>query len=158
MMRSPWILALGTFALVGLAELAAQAGARQSYGNWQYNKDKNYYYREYRYKANANDADYHHQYAIYFKNDNRVNNKWIYFYNPMTQKYWGRYPTVHNEKYRKYAEERSEAWSVLPKEYRQKDIYQIEQKHWPTPRTDYCPTIPDASDGALMLAPPPDLP
>jgi hypothetical protein len=157
MVRFAW-----SVALLGLAALVSQAvaaqGARQQYGPWQYNKEKNYYYREYQYKVKANDKEYQHEYCIYFKDDAKVNNKWVYFYNPKTEKFWARYPTVNNETYKKYAEKGKEAWSELPGKYRQKDIYQIDAKTWPAPKTDYCPTIPAATDGALMKTPPADLP
>ena len=82
----------------------------------------------------------------------------MYFYNPKTEKYWGRYPTVNNDTYKQQAEKRQEAWSDLPSKYRQKDIYQIDAKAWPAPKMNYCPTLPGSSDGTLMEAPPPDLP
>jgi len=155
----PLLLALVSLvATVLLARAQAGTPGRQAYGPWQYNKEKNYHFREYKYKVKASDKDYQHEYCIYYRNDAKINNKWVYFYNPQTQKFWSRYPTVNNDQYKKYAQERGEAWSILPMQYRQKDLYQINQKSWPTPRTDYCPTIPGATDGTLMMAPPADLP
>jgi hypothetical protein len=150
-------------AVLGLTALVAriQAGGgepRQVYGDWQYNKEKNYYYREFKYKPNPKDAEYKKDYCIYFKDDAKINNKWVYFYNPITEKYWARYPTVHNDMYKKYAEKRLEAWAELPAKYRQKDIYAIEKKAWPAPKLDYCPTIPGAVDAVPIMAPPSDLP
>ncbi len=137
---------------------AYQGAARQSYGAWTYNAEKKYHYREYKYKVNAGDKEYQHQYCIYFKADPKVNNKWVYFYNPATEKYWGRYPTVNNDTYKVQAEKRQEVWSELPDKYRQKDIYQIDAKSWPEPKQNYCPAIPGAADATPMLSPPPDLP
>ncbi len=158
MVRIAWLVAaVGAVGLSAYA-LAGGGGARQSYGAWQYNKDKNYYYREYKYKEKPTDTNYQHQYCVYYKDDSKVNNKWVYFYNPKTEKYWARYPTTNNDQYKKYAEKRQEAWSELPAQYQQKDIYQIDKKSWPAPKTDYCPSVPGSDDKTPMLAPPSDLP
>ncbi len=147
----------GTLLVAGFA-VSGGGGARQSYSAWHYNPQKNYYYRSYEYKVNPTDTQYQHQYCIYYKDDSKVNNKWVYFYNPQTEQYWGRYPTTNNDKYGQYAQQQKDCWSELPTQYRQKDLYQIDTKYFQEPKTDYCPYVPGSSDKSPMLAPPPDLP
>jgi hypothetical protein len=157
------LLPVTTATLVGtlvLASFASSGGGapRQKYSGWTYNPDKNYYYRKYEYKVKPTDQEYKYDYCVYYKNDAKINNKWVYFYNPQTQKYWGRYPTVNNDKYKQYAEKQQDAWSELPMEYRQRDLYKIDTKYFPDPMPNYCPYVPGSEDKVQMLAPPPDLP
>jgi hypothetical protein len=133
---------------------------RQVYGPWQYNQEKGYHYRKFEYKAEPADTAYKHEYVIYYKADpkKQINNNWVYFYNPTTEKYWARYPTTNHPQYGKDAKAGREVWSVLPTQHRQKDLYAIEQKHWPTPPANYCPTVPTSSDNINLMSPPSDLP
>ena len=111
------LLVPGIGLLVAAAAFGTAAGQeqpRQRYGPWQYNQVKNYYFRKYEYKVQPQQQEYQHDYVIYFKEDPKINNKWVYFYNPKTEKYWARYPTTNNDQYKKYAEKRQEAWSELP--------------------------------------------
>lgn len=162
-MRSGW--RIGSFALaatlLGLlgGDLFGQGGgARQQYGAWQYNSAKNYYFRKYEYKAHPADAQYKHEYVVYYKNDAKVNNKWVYFYNPTTEKFWARYPTTNHPTYGAAAKKGQEVWSVLPPAERRKDIYDIDQKKFPEPPANYCPPVPMAADKTPLLSPPSDLP
>ncbi|MBI1831920.1 MAG: hypothetical protein HYR84_10775 [Planctomycetes bacterium] len=47
---------------------------------------------------------------------------------------------------------------MLPAQHRHKDLYAIDKKHWPTPPTNYCPTVPMSTDNLNLLSPPSDLP
>jgi hypothetical protein len=65
---------------------AAGGGANVVYGNWEYNGQKNYYYRKCSFPAGG------HQYVIYFKNKPN----WIFWYNPDKEVYWCECPTVNH--------------------------------------------------------------
>jgi hypothetical protein len=160
-----WKLSFASAAAITLAILTATAamsgGAaapRQKYSAWKFHPEKNYYYCKYEYKTSANSPQYQYDYCIYYKDDAKINNKWIYFYNPRSEKYWARYPTVNNDKYREYAQKRLDAWSELPQQYRQKDLYQIDAKRFPEPTLNYCPPIPGSDDKTPIMPPPADLP
>lgn len=154
------LLSLSLVLIVPVVLFGQGNEARQRYGPWQYNKEKGYHYRKFEYKANSIDKEYRHEYVIYYKNDpkKQINNNWVYFYNPTTEKYWARYPTTHHPQYGKDAKAGKEIWSVLPTQHRQKDLYGIDNKHWPTPPANYCPTVPMSTDNLNLLSPPSDLP
>lgn len=155
---------LFVWGLAGLlcASIAAGQGSapRQVYGPWQYNQDKGYHYRKFEYKTSPQDATYKHEYAIYYTADpkKQINNNWVYFYNPTTEKFWARYPTVNHPQYGQAAKAGKEVWSVLPAAERKKDIYEIDQAKWPTPPANYCPTVPQCKDNCNLASPPADLP
>ena len=157
-----WIacLGIGLLALLNLPVWAQAPGARQRYSAWQYNKDKGYHFRKYEYKVAPTDKEYRHEYVIYYKEDpkKQINNNWVYFYNPTTEKYWGRYPTTNHPQYGKDAKAGKELWSVLPAKARHKDIYAIDPKQFPAVRNDFCPTVPMCSDKCNLMSPPADLP
>lgn len=145
-------------------DFTGQAGgvlpARQRYSGWSHNKAKNYYYRKYEYRATPASAEYETHYVIYYKNDPKINNTWVYFYNPKTETYWARYPTVHHENYHECAH-RHQAWSIVPvQNYQaQRDLHQIDQaKYFPNPQSKQIPAIPGGADDVGVLAPPMDLP
>jgi len=130
--------------------------ARQSYGNWQYNKEKNYHYREYKFKPKKADTSYKTQYVIYYKDQPKKKN-WVYMYNPETKKYWCRYPTVNNPRYGEQAKMGKELWCVVPKEKQYGDVDMIAESSYGKPG-DTCPTIPGSNDNTPIDVPPPDLP
>jgi len=147
-------------ALLQLTSLAQSPSARQQYSGWEYNKEKSYYYRKFEYKVAPADKEYVHEYVIYYKEDpkKQINNNWVYFYNPKTEKVWARYPTTNHPKYGAEAKAGKEVWSILPPEYRQKDIYKIDLKKFPEPKNNYCPPVPGCKDNCNLASPPGDLP
>lgn len=146
-----------TLALGLLAAGDASAQERQRYGDWQKNDAKGYFYRKFEYKVQPADTEYKHEYVLYFPNDAK-RDKWLYFYNPRSEKVWARYPTATHPTWGGQAQARAEAWSVLPPKYRQKDAQQIDPSSYPEPSTNLCPTIPNAPDNVNLSPPPPDLP
>ena len=126
---------LGTFA--GSAE--AQ-GPRQYYGNKWYSSGTGYSYRHYYYKPHSGYSGYKHHYAIYYPSRPR----YIYYYNPTTRVYWGRYDSV------------SKGYSMLAPEARKGSLAEICESAFPRPIG--MPTIPGSSDGTIMDRPPDDLP
>lgn len=153
---------LPLLALLALPILLSAQGTqpRQRYSAWQHSVEKGYYYRKYEYKAKPTDTNYKHEYVIYYKSDPKkhINSNWVYFYNPTTEKIWGRYPTTNHPQYGKDARAGKEVWSVLPTQHRHKDLYAIDNSHWPTPPANYCPSVPMSSDNLNLLSPPADLP
>lgn len=145
-------------ALTGAACWAQGGGARQRYGGWMLNPDKGYYYRKYEYKVRPTDTRYQHQYVIYYKNDQRIPNTWVYFYNPTTQKFWARYPTVRHQKFGAGARAGKELWSILPAAARHKNLHTVDLKRFSEPNPAVCPPIPGSTDNTPMRAPTSDLP
>lgn len=72
-----------------------------------------------------------------------------YYYNPKTEKYWGRCPTKL---------ENRPAYSLLKPEDRQKDLEKIPEAAFPPPGK--MPPIPDSDpkEGATLDLPPDDAP
>ena len=159
MSRNVIVFGLAFIVCAGMA--GAQGTApRQIYSPWQYNQDKGYHYRKFEYKTSPQDATYKHEYVIYHQADpkKQINNHWVYFYNPTTEKIWARYPTVNHPQYGKDAQAGREVWSVLPVAERKKDVHEIDQKKWPVPPVKFCPTVPQCKDNCNLASPPADLP
>jgi hypothetical protein len=152
------ILGLCGLAVALTMQLAhAQAPARQFYDmKWQFNKDKGYHYKKFHYKAAPMDKEYKHQYVIFYKNDEQKKN-WLYFYNPTSEKIWARYPTTHNATYAEDVKKGKELWSILPKEKRARDVYDIKADDYGKVGVT-CPIVPESKDNTNMLLPPSDLP
>lgn len=145
-------------ALTGAACWAQSGGPRQRYSGWMRHPAKGYFYRKYEYKVRPKDTQYQHQYVIYYKNDRRIPNTWVYFYNPTTQKYWARYPTTRHEKFGDGARAGKELWSVLPAAARHKDLHMIDLKRFSEVEPGVCPPIPGSADNTPMISPSSDLP
>ena len=155
------VLSSSLAALLVPALLLGQAvQPRQTYGPWQLNKEKGYFFRKFEFKVNATDKEFRHEYVIFYKEDpkKKINNQWVYFYNPTTEKFWARYPTTNHAQYGQDAKAGKEVWSLLQPQDRQKDIYAIDPKAWPAPKLDFCPPIPMSADNVNLLSPPADLP
>src|SRR4051794_31058398 len=82
--------------LIGLLVVAACfAGAQQDcfgagrhyYSSWNYYPQRTYYYVNYYYKPTVASTDYSYHYCIYYPSAPR----YVYYYNPYTRHYWGRY-------------------------------------------------------------------
>lgn len=131
-------------------------GARQQYGDWKYNAEKGYHYREYQYKPKPTDTKYEHEYVVYYKNHPQ-RKSWLYYYNPKTEKFWARCPSAVNDKYKDQVKQGKELWSILPSDKRMKSLDEIDNKSFPEPSAK-CPTIPGSSDNAPIKSPPADLP
>lgn len=147
-----------TLALAPRPEAAAQGKAepRQKYGAWMQHAEKGYHYREYFFKPKASDKEYQHQYVVYYKNDAQKRN-WVYFYSPKSEKFWARYPTALNEKYKDQVKAGKELWSVLPADKRKKDLGEIDNAAFGAVGNE-CPTIPESTDKVAIEVPPSDLP
>jgi hypothetical protein len=129
-----------------LATVALLAGAsrspRQYYGTtWTYSPSYSYYYLYYYYRPVVSYETYDYHYCIYYP----TQPGYIYYYNPTSQVYWGRY---------KVGSSGDERYSLLAKADRKKDLKDIPESAFPKPGK--MPTIPDSEDGAAIEPPPED--
>ncbi len=131
-------------AILSLAAPAARAvydEYRQRYSTWSYYPTRTYYYRYYYYKPAPTYTTYSYHYCIYYTDQPR----YVYYYNPSTQVYWGRYDL------------QEAGYSMLAEKDRNGDLKKIPQSAFPKPGE--MPPIPDSSDGEKIAKPDPkDLP
>lgn len=130
-------LLLTAACFVTIAGVWAQ-GRRQYYGQWA-PSGKGYYYCHYYFKPDPRDADYNHHYCIYYPGTPQ----YVYFYNPESKVYWGRYD-CHRRGY-----------SMLPQQARNATLKAIPEKSFPAPAP--LPPIPESKD-KTPIAPPPEPP
>lgn len=142
--RQILILSALVLCLAGTA-FAQQYAPRQYYSEWKKPTQGNYSYRHYYYKPTPAYSGYRVHEVHYFPQKP----KHFYYYNPKTQKYWGRCPSEANG---------TASYSLLKMADRQKDIEKIPESAFPPPSK--VPPIPDSdpSEGAPLDLPPEDLP
>ena len=140
-------IALGLTLALGLASVPAAwagYGERQYYDTtWSYSQSYNYYYVYYYYRPVVTYTTYEYHYCIYYPSQP----SYVYYYNPTTQVYWGRY---------KVGSKGDERYSILAEKDRKKDLKDIPEEAFPKPGP--MPTIPGAKDGAAIEPPPENLP
>jgi hypothetical protein len=85
--------------------------------------------------------DYH--YCIYYPSQP----SYIYYYNPSTQVYWGRY---------EIGSKGDKRYSILAQQDRKKDLKDIPESAFPEPAA--MPTIPGAKDNVTIQPPPENVP
>lgn len=126
------------------ASAVAPADVRQYYEtSYTYSEAHSYYYVRYYYKPTPTYATYQYHYCIYYPSQPR----YLYFYNPTSQAYWGRY---------EIGSEGDERYSILAEKDRKKDLKDIPESAFPKPAA--MPTIPDSEDKVAMEPPPEDVP
>jgi len=76
------------FLITGFASGRAEGGV-QSYSPWTYHTGKGYYYCQYYYKPTPDFVGFKHHFCIY----RPAQPRYIYYFNPQKQVYWGRYDT-----------------------------------------------------------------
>src|SRR5262245_10802053 len=74
-------------ALVFVQAAPAAAQTPRQYYSRYWQKQGNYYYRQYYYKPSPKAPGYRFQYVIYYPTKPR----YYYYYNPYSSRYWGRY-------------------------------------------------------------------
>ena len=130
-------------AVLGFGMLSsAQANGRQYYGGWNYSNQHNYHYCNYYYKPTPTYPDYSYHYCIYTPSAPR----YIYYYNPHRQVYWGRFDLQGKP---------GEQYSILSEDNRKKTLAEIPESAFPKPAA--MPVIPDAED-SVSIEPPPGKP
>ncbi len=127
------------------ASSSAQANGRQYYGGWNYHPQRNYYYSNYYYKPTPTYSGYSYHYCIYQPSSPR----YIYYYNPQRQVYWGRFDLEGKP---------GEQYSLLSEETRKQSLSDIPESAFP--KAAAMPGIPEAEDNVSIDPPPgkPDLP
>jgi hypothetical protein len=140
-----WGFALAlTTVLACVAAGHAAGGLRQYYDtSWSYSQSHNYYYVNYYYQTTVSQTTYDYHYCVYYP----TQPSYVYYYNPTTQVYWGRY---------KIGSSGSERYSMLAQKDRKKDLKDIPEAAFPAPAA--MPNIPGASDGVAMEPPPENVP
>jgi hypothetical protein len=136
-------LAMGLALAFGPAAPAAY-GQRQYYETtYTYSPSHSYYYVRYYYRPAVTDTTYDYHYCIYYP----AQPGYIYYYNPASQVYWGRY---------KIGSKEGEQYSILAQKDRKKDLKDIPESAFPEPAA--MPTIPGSSDNVAMEPPPQNVP
>lgn len=127
-----WILAAGL--ALGSAGLAVGYYG-SSYSQWSYQPNRGYYWSRYSYRVGRGGYGYH--YAVYYRNRPR----YVYYYNPVRQVYWGRFDM------------QAKLYSELRPEHRKNELKDIAEESFPAPGP--LPSIEDAEEKTGRLDPPP---
>lgn len=134
------LLVFTVLMLVTRTSTAYAQYARQYYDTtWTYSSAYSYYYTTYYYLPTVTATTYDYHYCIYYTSQP----SYVYYYNPTTRVYWGRYEVGSKGENR---------YSMLAAKDRKKDLKDIPEGAFPKPSK--MPTIPGASDGAAMEPPP----
>jgi hypothetical protein len=146
-MNAPMRYAAALTVLLAGAALSPAAHAqygRQYYDNsYVYSPSYNYYYVRYYYQPYVSAPSYDYHYCIYYPSTPR----YVYYYNPTSQAYWGRYELGSKGEKR---------YSMLAEKDRKKDLKDIPEAAFP-PAAEM-PNIPGAKDKVAMLPPPENVP
>ena len=97
----------------------------------------------YYYKPVITYTTYEYHYCIYYPSSP----SYVYYYNPTTQAYWGRYELGSKGEKR---------YSILAEKDRKKDLKDIPETAFPAPAA--MPQIPGAEDKVAMDPPPENVP
>lgn len=116
---------------------------RQYYSGWSYYPSSSYYYSSYYYKPYDSYEGYSYHYCIYYPYQPR----YVYYYNPYSKVYWGRFDTKGKE---------GEQYSLLAEKDRKKKLTDIPEKAFPKPGK--MPRIPDSKDEERIEPPSKELP
>jgi len=114
----------------------SSAAGRHYYNSWSYYPQRTYYYVYYYYKPVEVSEDYSYHYCIYYPSTPR----YVYYYNPYTKHYWGRYDL------------QDKGYSMLAEKDRKANLKEIPENAFPKPGE--MPAIPESKDGEKMLPPP----
>ncbi|QDV69318.1 hypothetical protein Poly24_30330 [Rosistilla carotiformis] len=130
-------LAVGMMITAGGSEADADYGygQRQYYSSWSYQPTQSYSYTRYYYRPTVTSNSYSYHYCISYPSQPR----YVYYYNPTSQVYWGRYD-LEGKKGAEY--------SLLAEADRKKDLKAIPESAFPTPGA--MPAIPDSKDGVSI--------
>ena len=114
----------------------AEAAGRHYYSSWSYYPRRSYYYVYYYYKPTPTYNSYNYHYCIYYPTRPR----YVYYYNPYSRRYWGRYDLE------------KKGYSMLADKDRKEKLTDIAESAFPEPAE--MPAIPEAKDGERMTPPP----
>jgi hypothetical protein len=140
MRSSAYLLVVAVLTLAAPATPAFAQNGRQYYDTtWSYNQNYSYYYTTYYYQTTVTQTTYDYHYCIYYPE----RPTYIYYYNPTTNVYWGRY---------KVGSKGDERYSMLEEKDRKKDLKDIPDDKFPNAAK--MPVIPGAKDDVAMDTPP----
>lgn len=128
------LLIAGLFALWPLH--SADAAGRHYYSSWSYHPQRSYHYVQYYYKPEPTYTTYNYHYCIYYPSAPQ----YVYYYNPYSKHYWGRYDV------------KNKGYSLLAEADRKGSLKEIPESAFPAPGE--MPTIPESADGERMPPPP----
>ncbi len=94
---------------------------------WAYSQNYGYYYTNYYFQTTVTQTTYTYHYCIYYPSQPQ----YIYYYNPSSQVYWGRY---------EIGSKGDKRYSLLAEKDRKKDLKDIPESAFPKPGK--MPTIP----------------
>ncbi len=109
---------------------------RSYYYGWRHYPSRSYYYNYYYYKPYASYSGYQYHTCVYYPS----RPSYVYYYNPYSQQYWGRYDLE------------AKGYSLLAQADRAKTLKEIPEEAFPEPGE--MPAIPDSEDGAKIPQPP----
>lgn len=140
---------------------ATKAGARQYYSNgktvgrWQHYPQQKAYGMYYKYKPSAKSNGYQYHWAYYYPS----RPKYVYYYNPVANVYWGRCPlnpTKQNPyQILDYADRHADLGTILEEKFKP---LPSEINHPKTGKQKFVgpmPPIPGSDDDEQMEPPPP---
>jgi hypothetical protein len=136
-------LAVGLGLAYGPAVPAAMAQRQYYDSSYTYSPIYGYYYVRYYYQPAPTYTTYDYHYCIYYPS----RPDYLYYYNPVSQAYWGRYKVGSKE---------NERYSILAEKDRKKDLKEIPESAFPAPAA--MPAIPGSKDGVAMEPPPENVP
>jgi hypothetical protein len=135
--RKVMLIAAMTLLVVGSTFAGTVAAnylaGRHYYGGWNYYPSRTYYYSHYYYKPQPTYQGYKHHYCVYYT----ATPRYVYYYNPVSKVYWGRYDV------------KEKGYSMLAEKDRKDDLKAIPETAFPKPGE--MPPIPDSEDGEKML-------
>jgi hypothetical protein len=138
------LLVVAGAALAAVPGDVQAGGYRQYYTSWSYYSTTRYYYRTYYYYPAPAATTYSYHYTIYYPSQPR----YVYYYNPVSHQYWGRFEFG--------ADGKPKGYSLLAEKDRKEKLADIPESAFPKPAA--MPAIPGASDGETMIPPPADTP
>jgi hypothetical protein len=118
----------------------ASGYGRQYYDTtWTYSSSYGYYYTTYYYQTYVTSTTYSYHYCIYYPSQP----SYIYYYNPSTAAYWGRYEV---------GSKGDKRYSLLAEKDRKKEVKDIPNSAFP--EAGKMPPIPGSDDKVAMEPPP----
>jgi hypothetical protein len=137
-----WTVGAVVAVLVAAAFVRGDEITRQYYGPWAFYEHRGYHYRSLYYQPKPG-AAYKYHYCISFQ----ANPRYVYFFDPVSRKYWGRLDLqVEGE----------ERFSLLRAEDQKPLLRDIPEAAFP--KAGKMPAIPGAEDGLTIAPFPADLP
>ncbi|WP_417749284.1 hypothetical protein [Rosistilla oblonga] len=129
------VVAIGMLSQFAIHDAEARYGGRQYYSSWSYQPARSYHYTRYYYKPVTTATSYSYHYCISYPSQPR----YVYYYNPVSRQYWGRYDLDGTE---------GAQYSLLAEKDRKKNLEDIPESAFPAPAA--MPQIPGSKDGVAI--------